>query len=252
MSQPVNPESLPMQTTTPQLPPELQAHVEQYQDIRASFETARDEADRIDAEIEHQRKAAEGAENEATEAREEVAQLLRKPGTSAKEIQRLKAKERAAYTLAEDYRSVMAELEAAHEEAAEKAGIAKDKERRCYVALLSTHADELIKQACTTLEPLYRAIRMQQWAFAAQTGRGMAQWEHWTDSARNAALSVMDGHIQRGLQSFKFDVEGDPLFQAAQRPAGLGRFKEMTPATIHFRRVTKQLAAAQQQQSINN
>lgn len=241
-----------MQTTTPQLPPELQARVEHYQGIRASFETARNEADRLDAEIEHQRKAAEAAESEATQAREEVAQLLRKPGTSAKEIQRLKAKERAAYTLAEDYRSVMSELEAAYEEAAEKAGIAKDKERLCYVALLGTYADELIKQACAALDPLYRAIRMQQWAFAAQTGRGMAQWEHWTDSARSAALSVMDGHIQRGLKSFEFDVEGDPLFQAARRPAGLDRFKEMTPAALHRRSVTKQLAAAQPQQSIDH
>lgn len=103
-----------MQTTTQQLLPELRAPLERYQEVRASFETARDEADRLAAEMQRQRKAEEGAENEAKQAREEVAQLLREPGTSPKAIQQLKAKERAAYTLAEDYRSVCAELEAAY------------------------------------------------------------------------------------------------------------------------------------------
>ncbi len=232
-----------MQTTTPQLFPELRAPLERYQEVRASFETARDEADRLGAEIQRQRKAAEGAENEAKQAREEVAQLLREPGTSAKAIQQLKAKERAAYTLAEDYRSVSAELEAAYKEAAEKAGIAKDEERGCYAEVLSSYADVLVKQGSNVFEPLYRAIRMQERAYAAQTGRGLANWEYRSDDARSAALAVMYGHIKQGLGAFKFEVEGDAVLQAAQRPTGLDRFQELGPAAQSRNRVLRQLAA---------
>ena len=232
-----------MQTTTPQLLPELRAPLERHQQARASFEIARDEADRLTAEMQRQRQAAEGAENEAKQAREEVAQLLREPGTSAKAIHQLKAKERAAYTLAEDYRSVCAELEAAYKEAAEKAGTAKDEERTCYAAVLSAYADALMKQASNVFEPLYRAIRMQERAFAAQTGRGMADWEYRSDDARSAALAVLDDHIKQGLDTFKFEVEGDVVLQAAQRPKGLDRFKELSPAAQYRNQVLRQIHA---------
>ncbi|WP_199029070.1 hypothetical protein [Ralstonia sp. ASV6] len=235
-----------MQTTTPQLLPELRAPLERYQEVRASFETARDEADRLDAELQRQRKAAESAENEAQQAREEVAQLLREPGTSAKAIQQLKAKERAAYTLAEDYRSVSAELEAAYKEAAAKAGIAKEEERSCHTALLSSYAEVLMAQATNVLEPLYRAIRMQERAYASQTGRGLADWEYRNDDARSAALAVMYGHIKRGLDTFTIDMDGDVVLRAVQRPAGLDRFQELSPAAQHRNLVLQQLAAQQQ------
>jgi len=245
VSQPVNPESLSMQTTTSQLPPELQAHVEQYQDIRTSFETARDEADRLDAAIERQRKAVDGAENEATQAREEVAHLLRQPGTSPKEIQRLKAKERAAYTLAEDNRSVMAELEAAYQDAANQVGSVKAKERSCYAQLLSAYADVLMKQTDVVLEPLYRAIQMQEWAYAAQTGKGIADWEYRSTDARSAALAVMYGRIKQGLDTFRFEAKGDAVLQAVQRPDGLDRFKTLSPAARHRNGVLQQLTPQQ-------
>lgn len=223
--------------------PSLRAPLERYQEVRASFETARDEADRLAAEMQRQRKAEEGAENEAKQAREEVAQLLREPGTSPKAIQQLKAKERAAYTLAEDYRSVCAELEAAYKEAAEKAGIAKDEERSCYAEVLSSYADVLMKQASNVFEPLYRAIRMQERAYAAQTGRGMANWEYSSDDARSAALAVMYGYIKQGLDTFKFEVEGDAVLQAAQRPTGLGRFEELSLAAQSRNQMLRKVAA---------
>lgn len=234
-----------MQTTTPQLLPQLRAPLERYQEVRSSFETARDEADRLDAELQRQRKAAESAENDAQQAREEVAQLLREPGTSAKAIQQLKAKERAAYTLAEDYRSVSGELEAAYKEAAGKAGIAKEEERRCHAELLRSYADVLMAQACNALEPLYRAIRMQERVYAAQAGRAMADWEYSSDDARSAALAVMYGHIKRGLDTFKFEADGDAVLQAAQRPAGLDRVRELSPAAQQRNRALQQLAAQQ-------
>lgn len=242
--QPVNLESLFMQTTTPQLSPNLQAPLERYQAARARFETTRDEADRLDAEIQKQRKAAEAAENEAQHAREEVAQLLRKPGSSAKEIQQLKAKERAAYTLAEDYRSLMAELEAAHDEASKQVGTAKEDEQGQYTALLGAYADALMEQANAVLEPLFRAIRVQECAYVAQTGRVMADWEYRSDDARSAALAVMYGHIKRGLSSFEFDVGADAVFEAAQRPSGRDRFKEASVAARHRDRVLQEQAAA--------
>lgn len=130
-----------------------------------------------------------------------------------------------------------------HTEAAEKAGIAKDEERSCYAEVLSSYADVLMKQASNVFEPLYRAIRMQERAYAAQTGRGMANWEYSSDDARSAALAVMYGYIKQGLDTFKFEVEGDAVLQAAQRPTGLGRFEELSLAAQSRNQMLRKVAA---------
>lgn len=234
-----------MQITTLERHPELQARLETYQATRIRFEAARAEIDRLDSDAQKHRKAAEAAEVEALQARAEVVQLIRKHG-SVKDIHQFKAKERAAYTLAEDYRAVLSETQAASEEANYKAGVAKYEERDDYTRFLRAYADALMREAEGLIAPLFLAIRVQQSAYAHQTGPGIADWEYTNENERDAALARMHEVIKQGFRDFKFDPATDPVLQAATRPTGVDEIQEVSPATRHRDRVRREQAAAQQ------
>lgn len=234
-----------MQTTTLERHPELQARLEAYQATRTRFEAARAEIDHLDSDAQKHRKAAEAAEVEALQARGDVVQLIRKHG-SVKDIHQFKAKERAAYTLAEDYRAVLSETQAACEEANYKAGAAKYDERSDYTNFMQAYADALMREAEDLIAPLFLAIRVRQSAYAHQAGRGMADWEYSNGNARDAALARMYELIKRGFEDFKFDPATDPVLQAATRPAGVDEIQEVSPATQYRDRVRREQAAAQQ------
>ncbi|MHA6844254.1 hypothetical protein [Ralstonia syzygii] len=228
-----------MQTTTYQPSRELQARLEAHQAACARFEAARDEADRIDADAQTQRQAAEAAETEAQQARAEVAQLLRKPGASTKEIHRLKGKERAAYTLAEDYRAVVSEYQAARAEAAQEAGINKAGERAEYASLLALYADELMRQAEATLGPLLHAMWVQELAYERGGGQG-------PKSPRDGVRDRMYRLVDDRFSALRFDPANDAVLQAAVRPTGLDRFDLVTHAALYRDRVLREQAATQQ------
>ncbi|MHA6822187.1 hypothetical protein ACQUKI_11705 [Ralstonia pseudosolanacearum] len=232
-----------MQTTPTPLSTELQAALERYKAVRAGFEQARDEAARIDADLQEHHKAAEAAEVEAQQARTDAAQLMRNTGSSMKDIRALKATERAAYTLAEDYRAIVAEFQTAHDEAAIKAGVARRDEDDAYLAVLRDYADMLMSEAAQLAAPLFRVIRVQELANAyAAAAPGGADWELFSDTARKAALSTLYGVIERSLADFEFDRTSDAVLQAAQRPTDLEGFKVISTAALHRDRVLRQQA----------
>jgi len=215
-----------MQTVTTPLSTELQETLERYKAARAAFEQPRDEAARIDADLQKHRKAAEAAEAEAQQARDEAAQLIRNTGSSTKELHALKAKERAAYTLAEDYHAIAAEFQAAYDEAINKAGIAKRKEDAAYTGVLCDYAALLMSEAAQLAAPLFRAVRVQELANAhlAAPPRG-ADWQLFSETACKAALATLFGIIERSVADFEFDRAGDAVLQAATRPTGLDSIK---------------------------
>ena len=55
----------------------------------------------------------------------------------------------------------------------------------------------------------------------------------------------MYGRIKQGLDTFRFEAKGDAVLQAVQRPDGLDRFKEISPAARHRNKVLQQLTARQ-------
>ncbi|MDB0564809.1 hypothetical protein AB6Q13_00745 [Ralstonia solanacearum] len=228
-----------MQATRHQLPTEVLERLAAHQAARARFEAARDEADRIHADAQTQSQAAEAAEKEAQQARAEVALLLRKPGSSTREIHRLKANERAAYTLAEDYRAVVSEFQVAHSEAAQEAGYTKAQERSAYAALLTSYADSLMKHAEAVLEPLLHAMWVQERAYAYTGSQGPI-------SSRDAALEDMCRLLAQRFKASQFDAECDELLQAAVRPVGLDRFNDLSPAGQHRDRVLREQITTQQ------
>ena len=236
-----------MQTTPTPFPAEVQPALDRYKAVCAEFERARDEAARIDADLQKHRKAAEAADAEAQQARADAAQLMRNTGSSMKDIHALKAKERAAYTLAEDYRAIVAEFQAAHDEAVTDAGIAKRQLGDAYGALLHTYADTLMAQAAQLVTPLFPALAVQQMANTnAAASPGGADWEYFSTSAGKAALDTLSDVIERSFRGWKFHRASDPVLQAVECPTGLDRFKVVSVAAQHRDDVLRQQAALSQ------
>lgn len=164
--------------TEPLLSENLQVTLTRYYDVAAAFNSARDNVSRIKADLEKNTKAADAADAEALAARNEAAALMRDAGASMKELRNLKGKERAAYTLGEDYRSIVAEILLALDEAILDARIAQREEAEAYYAVVSRRAEELLSSAGQMLQPFVHAIHMLSDAYACQARRpGGAQWE---------------------------------------------------------------------------
>lgn len=242
----------PMQIELPKLSPEAQAALERYKAAREEFERARDETDRLDADLQKHRKAAEAAEAEAQQARADAAQLMRNTGASMKDIHALKAKERAAYTLAEDYRAIVAEFQTALNEVLTKAGVAKEEEAGAYNGVLRARADSLMAEAVHLVAPLFPAIRMQEMANAHSAATpGGADWQYFNETSRKAALSTLFGVIEQGLSAWTPDHTSDPALEAAKRPAGRERFKVVSVAALHRDNVLRQQAAARKNAALS-
>ncbi|MFT0735629.1 hypothetical protein [Ralstonia wenshanensis] len=219
-----------MQTTTPELSPELQARLDAYKTARSAFELARDEVARCEAGTQKLTKTLEAAENEACQARKESVTLMRSPVASLKDIHQLKAKERASYTMVEDYRAIIEEQKLAGEEAKLNAGVAKREESGAFTLLLKSYADELAREASNHLAPVLRALHVWEMALrqegAATPG---AQWQHFHNTAREAAKECIRQLIEQALDAYEYDEAADVVLQAATRPAGLDRFQAITP-----------------------
>ncbi|MHA6835137.1 hypothetical protein [Ralstonia pseudosolanacearum] len=232
------------QQNTAQWPAALQAALTEYQSVRSKFEAARDAADRITADIQKHNAAADAAEAEAQQVREEAAKLMRSATTTPNDLRELKAKERAAYSMTEDYRAIVSEFKQAHEDATLSVGMSKREEGLEYSCLLTTYADTLMKEAAAFVAPLCRAIEVQKRAYESEVSpAGKAHWEHFHKSAADAALARMFDVIRAGFSTFEFNRASDAVLQAAQRPAGLSRFKTMSVATKHYRETLRRLAA---------
>ena len=241
-----------MQIERPELSPEVQEALERYKAARQEFERARDEADRIDADLQKHRKAVEAAEAEAQQARADAAQLMRNAGASMKDIHALKAKERAAYTLAEDYSAIVAEFQTAHNDAITKAGIAKREEGDFYNVMLRARADSLMAKAVHLVAPLFPAIHMQEMANAhSAAAPGGADWQHFHETARKAALATLFGVIERGFSDWTPDHTSDPALEAAKRPAGRERFKVVSVVASYRDSVLRQQAAARENAALS-
>ncbi|MHA6861991.1 hypothetical protein [Ralstonia pseudosolanacearum] len=232
--------------TVAALPANLQAALTRHQAARGKFEAARDEADRIAADMQKHRTAADAAETEAQQARQEAAKLMRSTKTAPQDLRDLKAKERAAYATAEDYRAIVAEFEEAHVDAKIGAGVAKLDENAAYRTVLQTYADTLMSEAERQVALLLRAIAVQERAYDSGARRSNAAWEYMNESAADAALARMYGVIKRAFEAFKFDRAGDAVLQAAIRPADLDRFLPFSPGAIHVRNTLRAKAAQQQ------
>ncbi|TPQ43131.1 hypothetical protein [Cupriavidus pinatubonensis] len=221
-----------MTTHTPTLSQRVHSALDRHQRDRAAFEAARDKLTRLRTDLQKHEKAAEAADAEALSARNEAAALMRDSGASMKQIRDLKSQERAAYTLAEDYRAIIAEIQLAVDEAELEGGVIKRAESEAYRGVLSLYAGDLFQGLGDSLAPLYHAVHVLTRAFELQACPAGTQWEQrGYESATEAALAHAYSMVASGVKAASIDLASDPVISMAERPNGLADFKAVSPAT---------------------
>ncbi|MBV8271634.1 MAG: hypothetical protein JO067_05120 [Cupriavidus sp.] len=228
-----------MHTITLECSPEQQSALDRYRQARTQFESARDTVVRITDDLGKHQKAAEAADSEAQAARLEAATLMRDTATPMKKIHDLKAKERAAYTLAEDYRSIVSEVQLALDEATLNAGIAKREEGAAYSGVVSSYAEGLMRQAAKELAPLCKAVHVLELSLQRQASPAGAEWEKLGyEKAIDAALAKVYAVVRNSVINSQFDPSEDAFMQSAARPNGLAQFETVSAIKEHNQRVT--------------
>lgn len=220
--------------TTLQLTEDLQATLSRYREAAAAFDSARDNVSRIEADLGKNTKAAEAADAEALAARNEAASLMRDAGASMKQIRDLKGKERAAYTLGEDYRSIAAEIQLALDEAILDARIAQCAEEDAYSGVVYRRAEDLLNSADETLQPFIHAIRILADAYACQGRRpGGAQWAQLGyETSKDAALASAFAVVRKGVSEYQAAAEQDDVLTSIERPSGRSDFEPAYGAAV--------------------
>lgn len=213
--------------TEPLLTETLQVALTRYHDVAAAFNSARDNVSRIKADLEKNTKAADAADAEALAARNEAAALMRDAGASMKQLRDLKGKERAAYTLGEDYRSIIAEIQLALDEAILDARIAQREEADAYSAVVNRRAKELLSSSGQMLRPFIHAIHVLADAYACQARRpGGAQWEQLGyNTSTDAALADAFAVVHHGVSEYQAETEQDDVLATIERPSGRSNFE---------------------------
>lgn len=234
-----------MTTHIPTLNQRVRSALDNHQRERAAFEAAHGKVIRLRTDLLKHEKAAEAADAEALSARNEAAALMRDSGASMKQIRDLKSKERAAYTLGEDYRAIIADVRLAIDDAEFEAGTIKRAEAEAYSDVASVYAEDLFQGLGDSLAPLHHAIHVLTRAFELQACPAGAQWEQrGYQSATEAALAHAYGVVASGAKAASLDLASEPVFRMAERPNGLADVKAVGPAGSHKRQVELATRAA--------
>lgn len=223
--------------TEPLLTENFRATLSRYRDAAAAFNSARDNVSRIRADLEKNAKAADAANAEALAARNEAAALMRDGGASIKQIHELKGKERAAYTLGEDYRCIIAELQLALDDATLDARIAHCEEANTYIGVVGQRANEQLASASQTLHPLIHAVHILANAYSCQAQvLGGAQWQQLGfETSIDAALDRAFALVRRGVHAYGA-AEQDEVLTSIERPSGRNDFPPAYAATTQQKR----------------
>ncbi|MEN7526497.1 hypothetical protein [Cupriavidus sp. DL-D2] len=220
--------------TTQPLNQEVQTALDRYRNAVTAFESAVGTANRMKADLEKHTKAAQAADAEALAARNEAASLMRDSDASMKQLRDLKGKERAAYTLAEDYRSIIAEVQLALDEATLEARVAHLAESYAYTGLVSQHAEELLRSSSQTLQPFAHAIHILADAYSCQArDPGGAQWEKLGyATAMDAALEEAFSVVRKCVKEYGKTSAHDHVLSNIERPSGRANFPPAYAATV--------------------
>ncbi|VVE80252.1 hypothetical protein [Pandoraea sputorum] len=223
--------------------PAIKAVIAKHAEARITFEKLRDDADRLAAELETHLKAASAADAEANAARESVKALIRDGTPPTKKMHELKAQERAAYTLAEDYRSIAAEVEALFALARAKAGDAKKIERECFADIVASRRDEQLAALPENLQPVIQAMALVERRM--HLDGPAAPWAMTGFvSLKEAMLREVFSVIESTYDATANDAKQDCVVDAVVRPTGRERFDPMSPSMRSRIEKENQLAVA--------
>jgi len=214
----------------------IQSNLDAHHAARQQFEAEHDAYCKLRDQQNTHQQSAEAAEASALSLKEQARQLLRKlMGKPNKQLHDLRADERAAYSLAEDYRSFTDEMALHVEEGELAAAAAKLDYHESYRGLISAYAAVQKREAIAALEPLLKAI----WLYERELmGEGrFASWvERGYDTALDCALADFSKLISQQAAGYKLDIATDPVLSQAKRPEGLSDVPDYSPLQLKMRR----------------
>jgi hypothetical protein len=189
--------------------------------------------------VEQQRKNVEAAENTAKTFREQARAVLRELlGKPSKKLHDLRAEERSAYSLAEDYRSFIGELELARDEAELDMHMAGHAYTRRREDTLEEYAKALMEDAMAQSGLLIKAIALTQDAYLRE-GR-FAMWkQQGYNEAIDAVMALVNRRIRQKLCTEKPDLDEDAVMKGVPWEHGLNdkAIREFSPIQTGRRRI---------------
>lgn len=239
-------------TNTPAVP---MAHLAEllaaFEDAKVNFTLAREAALARKAEAAKMRRSAGDAEAEATKAKADRQDLIRSADASPKKLRDLVAQERAAYSLAEDYRELANEHEAAFEEVkfqAEDCAHSMLNARERAISLQSEHVLGAAVGECTSL---YKAMSLHISACIAQDGatRISEAVTMGYESATDRAIQIVLKRVRDHFLENRSTMESDDVYSAFALAPGWQEFdpRNISLAARHRQRVL----AAQKSTSVS-
>ncbi|HJV06814.1 MAG TPA: hypothetical protein VJ642_05850 [Chromobacteriaceae bacterium] len=195
--------------------------------------------------VKHQQ-AAEAAESSAKGFKQQArAVLLSMMGkTPPKKMAELRAEERAAYSLAEDFRYLTTELELARD----AAEIAMLEAGKAYLdaknRTTQTLAEGRMQEALEQLGGLLSAMSLRR--MVLQQPDQVAMWQaQGFDSAVAVVLAEVRKQLEQRLEQFTLGMSQEPILQALPDDDGLNAASTISPLQLNRRRT--ELAQRQQE-----
>lgn len=192
------------------LPAPLTQQLEELASYRQAFkQSAAKHADLVE-QIAHQERAAQAAEAEGEAAKLKLRQALRDAvGRPTKKLYELKADEKAAYSLAEEYRSLAYDLGTERDRVAIDMRVAAARYREELTRCRASVADGLLESALAAMPPeLVEALRLQA---AIQDYDPTSEWHQIPMSNSATAFEfVFDRASKRLLALLKSAPDNGP------------------------------------------
>lgn len=212
-----------------------------FEEAKGNFVQAREAALARKAEAAKMRRSADDAEADATKAKADRQDLIRSADASPKKLRDLVAQERAAYGLAEDYRELANEHEAAFEEVkfhAEDCARSMLDARERAISLQSEHVLGAAVGECTSL---YKAMSLRISACIAQDGmpRISEAVTMGYESATDRAIQIVLTKVRDHFLAIRSSMESDDVFSAFALAPGWQDFdpRNTSLAARHRQRV---------------
>lgn len=212
-----------------------------FEEAKGDFIKAREAALARQAEAAKMQQAANDAEAEAIKAKANRQELIRSANASPKKLRDLVAQERAAYSLAEDYRELANEHQAAFEEVkflAEDCAQSMLNVRERAISLQSEHVLSTAVGECTGL---YKAMSLHIFACIAQDG-GTQNSKAVTmgyESATDRAIQIVLKRVRDHFLENRSAMESDDVYSAFALAPGWQDFdpRKRSLAARHRQRV---------------
>lgn len=216
--------------------PTVQAALDQCQQAGQHFEAARDTYRNLRNQQSTHLQSAEAAEASALSIKGQAQQLLRQlMGRPSKELHELRAGERAAYSLAEDYRSFATEMALQVDESELATSIAKMRYQAGLNTLRSKYSQVIWQAALDSLEPILKAVCLRERVLVSEGP--FATWqEQGYATAFDATWAELSHELCQRAKNYQLASSDDPVLKQITTPEGLQDFPSYSHLQLNRKR----------------